>query len=104
MKKTFLALCAIIIPYCISAQVDDATRKALDAYVMSKMTIDHNVMEPVILGKVFTGKFYELNLGFASIDGSILSGSDYRLNVYNDKVTEIPSLSQDMELTAMYSL
>lgn len=105
MKKLFLALTMIIIPFCLSAQQpDDATKKALDAYVMSKMSIDRNLMEPAILGKVFTGKFYELNLGFSSVDGSVLSGSDYRLNFDNGKVTELPSLSQDMELTTMFSL
>src|SRR5512133_3941159 len=99
MKKIFLALTSILIPLCISAQVDEATKKALDAYVMSKMTIDRNVLEPAILGKVFTCKFYEMNVGFSSVDGSILSGSDYCLNFENGKVTELPSLSQDMELT-----
>ena len=104
MKKTFLALIAILIPLCISAQVDDATKKALDAYVMSKMSIDRTQLEPAILGKVFNGRFYEMNLGFASVDGSILSGSDYCLNIDNGKVTEVPSLSSDMELTTMFSL
>jgi hypothetical protein len=105
MKKLFFALTIIIIPLCLSAQQpDDATKKALDAYVMSKMSIDRNLMEPAILGKVFNGKFYEMNLGFSSVDGSVLSGSDYRLNFDNGKVTELPSLSQDMELTAMFSL
>lgn len=104
MKKTFLFLTAALFSISLSAQVDDATKKALDDYVFSKMSIDRNVLEPAIMGKVFRGKFYEINLGFSSIDGSVLSGSDYFLNVENGKVTELPSLSQDMELPGMFSL
>jgi len=104
MKKTFLFLTAAFVTLCVSAQVDDATKKSLDDYVFSKMSIDRNVLEPAILDKVFRGKFYEINLGFSSIDGSVLSGSDYFLNYENGKVTELPSLSHDMELTALFSL
>ncbi len=105
MKRSFFSLSLILIPLCLSAQqVDDATKKALDDYVFSKMSIDRNVMEPATLGKIFRGQFYEVNLGFSSIDGSVLSGSDYYLNIENGKVTELPSLSHDMELTAMFTL
>lgn len=105
MKKSFLILTVLTCSVCLSAQQpDNATTKALDAYVMSRMSIDHNPLDPVTLGKVFSGNFYEVNLGFSSVDGSILTGSDYYLNVTDGKVTELPTLSTDMELTAMFSL
>lgn len=104
MKKLLLILSVCLLSVHISGQADDASKKAMKDYVLSKMTIDYTNLDPAVLGKIFTGSIYEVNLGFTSIDGSVLSGSDYHLIITDGKVTELPPPSTDMELNLLHSL
>ncbi|MGE5420195.1 MAG: hypothetical protein ACM3UT_08415 [Chloroflexota bacterium] len=110
MKRNLLILCVLLLTMNICAQqIDSATEKIIDDYVISRMLIDKEPADPTLLSQVFSGRFYKVGTFYyyATRDENSVSTAgcnQFWLNINNGKVTEVQQLSSDSNLPDILSL
>lgn len=110
MKRNLLILCVLMFSMIISAQqIDSATEKLINDYVITRMIIEKEPADPILLSQVFSGKFYKVNTFYIYAtreenSESSAACNQFWLNVDNGKITEVQQLSSDSNLPDVLSL
>lgn len=110
MKRNVLFIFIMLLTMkTFAQQIDSATEKIINDYVISRLIIEKEPADPSLLSQVFSGKFYKVNTFYyyASREENSESSAacnQFWLNVDNGKLTEVQQLFSDSNLPDVLSL
>jgi hypothetical protein len=104
MKTLLLYLVIMLFPVCITAQtIVEQDEKLMDDYIKKNLTSGKTTVDPLAVGKIFSGSFYIVSPGFKQPEG-IGYCSDYFFNINAGVLVEYEQLTTDKELPVLLSL
>lgn len=106
MKTLFTPVLLIMFTISLQAQTIDATSKrVIETFVKNNIDTQIEPIDPAIVSKVFTGKFFKINIGFIeSGAGSSSCGDDNYINLNETAVNMIEAIHMDVECPILMSL
>jgi hypothetical protein len=106
MKNLILSLIVFLFTTGLTAQtIDGQSQKLIETFVKSKIDIQTETIDPVAVSKVFSGKFYKLNVGYIETGaGSSSCSDDNFININGTTVNTIESVHTDLECPVLISM
>jgi hypothetical protein len=98
----------ILLFFCVSiaAQtIDPSSKKLIEDFVKSRVEFRLEDIDQTAISKVFSGKFYKINLFFVETgSGANSCGSDNYINVSGSVISLIEPVHMDLECPVLLSL
>jgi hypothetical protein len=106
MKNLILSLIAFLITASLSAQtVDTQSQNLIETFVKSNIDTKSEPIDPAVVSKVFSGKFFKIKVGFIETGvGAAPCGSDNYVNINGTTIKMIEGIYMDLEFQVLMSL
>lgn len=106
MKKLNLILALLTISAILSAQSSDSqSNKLIEDFVKSNFEVTIEPVEPAVISKVFSGKFYKILVGFVETgSGASSCGSNNYVSIDGGVVKMIEPVHMDPQCPVLLSL
>ena len=106
MKKLSSSLIALMFIVNICAQtISTDNQKLIESFVKSNIDVQLADIDQIAVSKVFSGKFFKMNIGFIETGSGVNScGSDNYINVNGSEVNMIEPVHMDLACPVLMSL
>jgi len=106
MKNLILSLVVFLLTVCLSAQsIDSQSQKLIEGFVKSNIDIQAEAIDPVVVSKVFAGKFFKIMVGLVESGTGSSSCGDYNyVNINESTVKMTEGLHMDLECPILMSM
>jgi hypothetical protein len=106
MKKLISSLVALFFIVNLFAQtIAPESQKLIESFVKSNIDIKLEAVDQITVGKVFSGTFFKINVGFIETgSGANSCGSDNYINVNGSAVNMIEPVHMDLECPVLMSV
>ena len=105
MKNLLSSLIFLLFCITLSAQtIDSSVQKLIDTFVKNSIEFQLEDIDQTSVGKVFSGKFFKINVGFIETGtGASSCGSNNFINVNGSVVNMIEPIHMDLECPVLLS-
>lgn len=106
MKKLIISGSILLLSFSAFSQSVDATsQKMIDAFVRNNTAVNTEAVDPAAVSKVFTGKFYRIEVGFVEAGSGFSNcGSFNYVNINGSEVKMTEAIHTDLDCPNLVSM